>query len=101
MTVPGGPVRTDGLGLACGALADGCFGWYTVSAKRMIQAGVNMLAAVPARRPCAGQRSAARTQLQGRTATTVLPGLRPSAWATCAVLAWFQSTMRGAGIDRP
>lgn len=47
MAVPGGPVRVDGIGLACGALAGGCFGVYTVSAKHMIRAGVNMLAAVP------------------------------------------------------
>lgn len=47
MTLPAGPVRTDVLGLACGALAGGCFGVYTVSAKRMLDAGVNMLTAVP------------------------------------------------------
>lgn len=41
------------------------------------------------------------TRIQGWTATTVLPGLWPSAWTTCAVMAWFQSTMRGAGIDSP
>jgi DME family drug/metabolite transporter len=48
IAVPGGPVHVDGLGLACGVLAGGCFGVYTISAKRLIGAGVNMLAAVPA-----------------------------------------------------
>jgi drug/metabolite transporter, DME family len=47
MAMPSGPTRTDVLGLACAALAGGCFGVYTVSAKRMIRADVNMMAAVP------------------------------------------------------
>ena len=42
-----GPARADLLGIACGAVAGGCFGVYTVSAKRLIDANVNMLAAVP------------------------------------------------------
>jgi DME family drug/metabolite transporter len=37
----------DVYGIACGAVAGGCFGVYTVSAKRLIRANVNMLAAVP------------------------------------------------------
>jgi DME family drug/metabolite transporter len=48
MAVPSGPVHVDDLGLVCGALAGGCFGVYTVSAKRMIRTGVNMSAATPA-----------------------------------------------------
>jgi DME family drug/metabolite transporter len=43
----GGPARADFLGIACGVVAGGCFGVYTVSAKRLIDGGVNMLAAVP------------------------------------------------------
>jgi DME family drug/metabolite transporter len=48
IAVPGGPVHVDGLGVACGVLAGGCFGVYTVSAKHLIGAGVEMLLAVPA-----------------------------------------------------
>jgi drug/metabolite transporter, DME family len=47
IAVPGGLVHVDGLGLACGVLAGGCFGVYTVSAKRLIGDGVSMIAAVP------------------------------------------------------
>ena len=39
--------RADLFGIACGVVAGGCFGVYTVSAKHLIQANVNMLAAVP------------------------------------------------------
>ena len=39
--------RADIYGIACGVVAGGCFGVYTVSAKRLIHANVNMLAAVP------------------------------------------------------
>jgi len=39
--------RADIYGIACGVVAGGCFGVYTVSAKRLIRANVNMLAAVP------------------------------------------------------
>jgi len=46
-SVPAGPLRVDGLGLVCGVVAGGCFGVYTVSAKRLIRAEVNMLTAVP------------------------------------------------------
>ena len=37
----------DMVGIACGVVAGGCFGVYTVSAKHLIRANVNMLAAVP------------------------------------------------------
>ena len=37
----------DLVGIACGVVAGGCFGVYTVSAKHLIRANVNMLAAVP------------------------------------------------------
>jgi DME family drug/metabolite transporter len=43
----GGAARADFLGIGCGVVAGGCFGVYTVSAKRLIDGGVNMLAAVP------------------------------------------------------
>ena len=42
-----GQGRADIFGIACGVVAGGCFGVYTVSAKHLIQADVNMLAAVP------------------------------------------------------
>jgi DME family drug/metabolite transporter len=42
-----GPYRADFAGIACGLVAGGCFGVYTVSAKRLLDAKVNMLAAVP------------------------------------------------------
>jgi len=43
----GGQGRADIYGIACGVVAGGCFGVYTVSAKRLIDSNVNMLAAVP------------------------------------------------------
>lgn len=43
---PAGAVRVDAYGVAFGALAGGCFGVYTVSAKRLIQGGASMPAAV-------------------------------------------------------
>jgi drug/metabolite transporter, DME family len=46
ISVPQG-ARADIYGIACGAVAGGCFGVYTVSAKRLITGNVNMLAAVP------------------------------------------------------
>lgn len=42
-----GGASGDIYGIACGAVAGGCFGVYTVSAKRLIQGNVNMQAAVP------------------------------------------------------
>jgi len=44
---PAGHSRADIFGIACGVVAGGCFGVYTVSAKRLISGNVNMLAAVP------------------------------------------------------
>ena len=44
---PAGQAHADIYGIACGVLAGGCFGVYTVSAKRLIRGNVNMLAAVP------------------------------------------------------
>ena len=44
---PTGQVQADVYGIACGVVAGGCFGVYTVSAKRLIDSNVNMLAAVP------------------------------------------------------
>ena len=44
---PAAQARADIYGIACGVVAGGCFGVYTVSAKRLIRANVNMLAAVP------------------------------------------------------
>src|SRR5215469_14466985 len=44
---PAGPARLDIYGIACGVVAGGCFGVYTVSAKHLIRGNVNMLAAVP------------------------------------------------------
>jgi DME family drug/metabolite transporter len=41
-----GGASGDIYGIACG-VAGGCFGVYTVSAKRLIQGNVNMQAAVP------------------------------------------------------
>jgi drug/metabolite transporter, DME family len=48
VTSPYGVRLRDGYGIACGVVAGACFGVYTVSAKRLIRANVNMLAAVPA-----------------------------------------------------
>jgi len=42
-----GGASGDIYGIACGVVAGGCFGVYTVSAKRLIGANVNMQAAVP------------------------------------------------------
>jgi len=42
-----GQGSVDVVGIACGVVAGGCFGVYTVSAKHLIGANVNMLAAVP------------------------------------------------------
>jgi DME family drug/metabolite transporter len=42
-----GPSHADVVGIACGVVAGGCFGVYTVSAKRLISDNVNMQAAVP------------------------------------------------------
>ena len=44
---PAGQAHADIYGIACGVVAGGCFGVYTVSAKRLIRGNVNMLAAVP------------------------------------------------------
>ena len=44
---PTGQARVDVYGIACGVVAGGCFGVYTLSAKRLIRDNVNMLAAVP------------------------------------------------------
>jgi drug/metabolite transporter, DME family len=42
-----GQAHADVVGIACGVVAGGCFGVYTVSAKRLISDNVNMLTAVP------------------------------------------------------
>jgi threonine/homoserine efflux transporter RhtA len=42
-----GIAHVDVYGIACGVVAGGCFGVYTVSAKRLIHDNVNMQAAVP------------------------------------------------------
>jgi len=42
-----GQGRVDIIGIACGVVAGGSFGVYTVSAKHLIKGNVNMLAAVP------------------------------------------------------
>ena len=42
-----GGASGDIYGIACGIVAGGCFGVYTVSAKRLIRGDVNMQAAVP------------------------------------------------------
>jgi len=48
ISVPQGTgARVDIYGIACGVVAGGCFGVYTVSAKRLIRGNVNMLAATP------------------------------------------------------
>jgi DME family drug/metabolite transporter len=44
---PAGTARVDIYGIACGVVAGVCFGVYTVSAKYLIRANVNMQAAVP------------------------------------------------------
>ena len=44
---PAGQAHVDIYGIACGVVAGGCFGVYTVSAKRLIHDNVNMRAAVP------------------------------------------------------
>ena len=44
---PAGQAHVDVYGIACGVVAGGCFGVYTVSAKRLIHDNVNMQAAVP------------------------------------------------------
>ena len=44
---PAGQAHADVYGIACGLVAGGCFGVYTVSAKRLIRDNVNMRAAVP------------------------------------------------------
>ncbi|WP_214412106.1 DMT family transporter [Sphaerisporangium fuscum] len=46
MSVPGGSAHADPLGLALGIVAGGCFGVYTVSAKRLVDDRVPMPAAV-------------------------------------------------------
>ena len=46
-TGPAGQAHVDIYGIACGLVAGGCFGVYTVSAKRLIHDNVNMQAAVP------------------------------------------------------
>jgi DME family drug/metabolite transporter len=46
-TGPAGQAHVDIYGIACGVVAGGCFGVYTVSAKRLIHDNVNMQAAVP------------------------------------------------------
>lgn len=46
MSAPPGSVRVDPLGLVLGVVAGGCFGVYTVSAKRLVDDGVAMPAAV-------------------------------------------------------
>lgn len=43
----GAGAHVDVYGIACGVVAGGCFGVYTVSAKRLIRGNVNMLAATP------------------------------------------------------
>jgi DME family drug/metabolite transporter len=74
-----GPSRADFLGIACGVVAGGCFGVYTVSAKRLIDGNVNMLAAVPV------------TLLLGGAALApwTLPGLRELAGPrSIGLVAW-------------
>jgi DME family drug/metabolite transporter len=44
--MPDGPVRVDPYGVLLGVVSGGCFGVYTVSAKRLTGSGVNMTAAV-------------------------------------------------------
>jgi DME family drug/metabolite transporter len=44
---PAGQAHADVYGIACGVVAGGCFGVYTVSAKLLIRDNVNMQAAVP------------------------------------------------------
>lgn len=46
LVIPAGGVRVDPVGIALGALAGGCFGVYTVAAKRLIRHGAAMPAAV-------------------------------------------------------
>lgn len=74
-----GQAGADIYGLACAAVAGGCFGVYTVSAKRLIRDGVNMLAVVPV------------TLLLGGVALApwTVPGLaRLAAPRSIALVAW-------------
>lgn len=74
-----GQARVDIYGIACGVVAGGCFGVYTVSAKRLIRGNVNMLAAVPV------------TLLLGGAALApwTVPGLaRLAAPRSLALVAW-------------
>jgi len=76
---PTGQARADIYGISCGVVAGGCFGVYTVSAKRLIRANVNMLAAVPV------------TLLLGGAALApwTVPGLaRLAAPRSLALVAW-------------
>jgi DME family drug/metabolite transporter len=76
---PTGQLRADIYGIACGVVAGGCFGVYTVSAKCLIRDNVNMLAAVPV------------TLLLGGAALApwTVPGLvRLAAPRSLALVAW-------------
>jgi DME family drug/metabolite transporter len=88
---PAGAVRVDVYGAAFGALAGGCFGVYTVAAKRLIQGGVGMPAAVSVTLLAGGAVLAPWT-LAGLPAFGTVRGFALVTWlgpVTAALAYWF------------
>ncbi|GLY77967.1 DMT family transporter [Actinoallomurus iriomotensis] len=88
---PAGAVRVDAYGAAFGVLAGGCFGVYTVSAKRLIQKGAGMPAAVSITLLAGGAVLAPWT-LAGLPALGTVRGLALVTWLgpiTAALAYWF------------
>lgn len=91
LTVPAGPVRPGLAGFGYAVAAGGCFGVYTVSAKRLIRARVSMTAAVPVTLLLGGAALAPWT-LPALPDLTAVRSLALVAWlgpVTAALAYWF------------